>query len=78
MSGNPEAISTLPRCPVCGRAAELSDVSRYPFACRRCVCKHFDELLRAQEAAIEFWKSTTVHRRGWGKAIEDGLRRLGL
>ena len=74
----------MSQCPVCKGAAEMSEVTKYPFACHRCVCKHAEKIKRAQDRSIKFWRETCCEKRSpaarqrWSESIERGLKKLGI
>jgi hypothetical protein len=72
------------KCEKCGNPAELSEVGRWPFACRRCVEKNFTTLYRLQAESIKHWEQTCTPRRipaarqRFSESIERGLKALNL
>lgn len=76
-------------CRVCGRPAEIDDLSRYPYACGRCISKNFDKMVRAQNEAIRLWEETSRNQpaphqdtqkktRDWIRSIRRGLDAMRL
>lgn len=75
-------------CRGCKRVCELSELQEWPFVCKRCLDKHFTQIVRAQEESIKFWQQTLTEgcrgerieapRERWSKSIREGLRRLGV